>query len=144
MKGKEKCRILREIRRKIAEENDIPFVTRDCRYQGECRGTCPRCESELRQLEQALEARRSAGKRVTVAALCSGLILAGAGCSREQPPQVGPVELEGMAVEMTPEPTEPTEETVLAGEIYYPEQSEEPTADELDGMIASEEDGGHD
>ena len=41
MKGKEKCKILREIRRKIAEENDIPFVTRDCPYQGECGAPVP-------------------------------------------------------------------------------------------------------
>ena len=61
MRGKQKCRILKDIRRRIAEENDIPFVTRECGFQGECRGTCPRCESELRYLEQQLE--RRAGDR---------------------------------------------------------------------------------
>ena len=52
MSGKEKCRILKEIRRRIAEENDIALVTRECSYQGECRGSCPRCEAELRALEE--------------------------------------------------------------------------------------------
>ena len=39
MLGKEKCRILKEIRQKIADENDIPYVTHECKYQGECKGT---------------------------------------------------------------------------------------------------------
>lgn len=142
MKGKEKCKILREIRRKIAEENEIPFVTRDCPYQGECRGTCPRCESELRQLEQALEARRSVGKRITVAALCSGIILAGAGCTRNVLPGDEPTDIAGMMAEITPEPTE--EETTLLGEIAYPDESETPEDTELDGYVAADPSGEND
>lgn len=138
MLGKEKCRILKEIRQRIADENEIPYVTRECRHQGDCRGTCPRCESELRQLEQALEARRSAGKRITVAALCSGLILAGAGCTRSILPGGEPTDIAGMIEEITPEPTE--EVTTLQGEIAYPEESEKPEETELEGYIASTED----
>ena len=63
MIGKKKCRILKEIRQKIADENDIPYVTQECRFQGECSGTCPKCESELRYLEKQLAARAAAGKR---------------------------------------------------------------------------------
>ena len=81
MLGKSKCRILKDIRRRIAEENDIPYITRECTYQGECSGTCPRCESELRYLEQQLSLRASLGKLVAVAALCAGMTLAAAGCS---------------------------------------------------------------
>ena len=55
MNGKEKCRILREIRKQIALENDIRLVTEECTFKGECRGTCPKCESEVRYLEQQLE-----------------------------------------------------------------------------------------
>ena len=47
MKGKNKCKILKEIRQKIADENDIPYVTRECTYRGDCKGTCPKCEAEL-------------------------------------------------------------------------------------------------
>ena len=82
MLGKEKCRILKEIRRKIADENDIPFVTKECTYQGECKGTCPRCESELRYLEKQLAQRTALGRRITVVALCAGIAVAGAGCSQ--------------------------------------------------------------
>lgn len=80
MKGKNKCKILKEIRQKIADENDIPYVTRECTYQGECTGTCPKCEAELRYLEQELEKRRSLGKTVAVAAVAAGLSLSMAAC----------------------------------------------------------------
>jgi hypothetical protein len=52
MTGKNKCKILKEIRSKIAKENDIPFITKECTYQGQCKGTCPKCEQELVYLEQ--------------------------------------------------------------------------------------------
>ena len=81
MLGKQKCRILKEIRQKIADENDIPYVTQECRHQGNCSGTCPRCESELRYLEQQLERRAALGKRITVAALCAGMAFTGTACS---------------------------------------------------------------
>lgn len=81
MFGKKKCRILKEIRQKIADENDIPYVTHECRFQGECKGTCPRCESELRYLEKQLAARAAAGKRIAIAALCAGMTFGMAGCA---------------------------------------------------------------
>ena len=81
MKGKNKCKILKEIRQKIADENDIPYVTRECSYQGECRGTCPKCEAELRYLEQELEKRRRLGKTVAVAAVAAGLSLTLTACT---------------------------------------------------------------
>lgn len=80
MKGKQKCKILREIRRKIAEENDIALISKDCAYQGECRGTCPKCEAELHFLEQELEKRRRLGKAVTVAALAASLTVGLTAC----------------------------------------------------------------
>jgi hypothetical protein len=80
MRGKNKCKILKQIRQKIADENDIPYVTRECTYQGECRGTCPKCEAELRYLEQELEKRRRLGKTVAVAAVAAGLSLTMTAC----------------------------------------------------------------
>lgn len=80
MKGKNKCKILKEIRQRIADENDIPYVTRECSYQGACTGTCPKCEAELRYLEQELEKRRGLGKTVAVAAVATGLSLSLVGC----------------------------------------------------------------
>ena len=80
MLGKKKCKILREIRQKIADENDIPFVTEECRYKSDCKGTCPKCESELRYLEQQLEKRRAVGKAVTVSALALSVATSLGGC----------------------------------------------------------------
>ena len=79
MKGKNKCRILKEIRKAIAKENDIEYVTSECKYQGECIGTCPKCESEVKYLEAELEKRRSAGKSVVVAGIAASMILS-TGC----------------------------------------------------------------
>ena len=73
-RGKQTCRILREIRRQIAEANDIEFITSECQYQGECLGTCPKCEAEVRYLEQQLERKRMAGKAITVLGISAGLV----------------------------------------------------------------------
>ena len=35
MRGKNKCKLLKQIRQRIADENDIPFVTQECGYRGE-------------------------------------------------------------------------------------------------------------
>ena len=68
-RGKQTCKILKEIRRQIAEANDIEFVTSECRYKGECLGTCPKCEAEVRYLEQQLRSRSIAGKAVALAGI---------------------------------------------------------------------------
>lgn len=73
--GKETCRILKELRHKIAEANDIALETSECRFKGDCTGTCPRCEAEVRYLELQLAARRHAGKAVRLAGLAAGVII---------------------------------------------------------------------
>ena len=80
MAGKEKCRMLRDIRRQIAECNDIELITKECTYQGTCRGTCPKCEQEVRYLEEQLAMRRSAGMRIALAGVSIGAMLALSGC----------------------------------------------------------------
>ena len=55
MTGKEKCKILKEIRNKIAQENGIDFVASECTFEGECAGHCPQCDSEALFLENALK-----------------------------------------------------------------------------------------
>ena len=79
-RGKQTCKILKEIRRQIAEANDIEFVTSECRYKGDCLGTCPKCEAEVRYLEQQLRSRQLMGKAVVLAGLSAGMI-ALSGCS---------------------------------------------------------------
>lgn len=73
-RGKQTCKILKDIRRQIAEANDIKFITSECQYQGDCLGTCPKCEAEVRYLEQQLERKRMAGKVVTILGISAGLV----------------------------------------------------------------------
>lgn len=68
-RGKQTCKILKEIRRQIAEANGIEFITSECRYKGDCLGTCPKCEAEVRYLEQQLRARSLAGKAIALAGI---------------------------------------------------------------------------
>ena len=76
MRGKEVCRTLKEIRAEIARQNDIPWETKECGFEGECRGTCPRCEAEVRQLEEALAKRRRQRRRVTLRGIAAGFVSA--------------------------------------------------------------------
>lgn len=130
MLGKQKCKILKEIRQKIADENDIPYVTRECTHQGNCSGTCPRCESELRYLENQLQIRSSLGKKIKVAALCAGMALTAAGCStistvigNNKPGE----DLSGMVAYETPVPTQQETEEVFVteGEVPWTPREEE-------------------
>ncbi len=72
-KGKRTCKILKEIRAQIAAENDIAYVTSECKHQGDCAGTCPKCEAEVQYLERELEKRARLGKVVTVAGLAAAI-----------------------------------------------------------------------
>ena len=67
--GKEKCRKLREIRRLIAEVNDIPFEPAVCHHQGPCAGTCPVCDAEIIYLDSKLEERQRNGEKVILSGL---------------------------------------------------------------------------
>ena len=84
-KGKNKCRILRKIRAEIAKNNGVDYVIEECKHKGDCTGTCPKCESEVRALERELEARRNAGKRVLLAGVAAGIALTGAACTPDAP-----------------------------------------------------------
>ena len=67
--GKDICKELKAVRRKIAEENGIELEIPECTYNGPCKGTCPRCESEVRYLENELAMRIKIGKVASVAGL---------------------------------------------------------------------------
>lgn len=71
--GRKTCDILKAIRRRIAEANGISLEYRVCRHEGDCAGTCPRCEEEVRYLERQLDLRRMLGKSVALIGLSAGL-----------------------------------------------------------------------
>lgn len=91
MKGKEKCKALKELRQKIAEVNDIEYAVSECKHQGDCKGTCPKCEAELRYLERELERRTNLGKKVVLAGLsvCMAGVVSGCDDNEEKNPWSG-------------------------------------------------------
>lgn len=74
MFGKEKCKMLKEIRAEIARNNDINLVIEECTHQGKCKGTCPACEAEVAYLEEQLEKRKALGKAVCVAGISAAMV----------------------------------------------------------------------
>ena len=72
MKGKDICKRLKDIRLSIAEANEIEYTPAQCDHKGDCGGTCPQCEKEVRYLEQQLLRRNAIGKAAMVAGLALG------------------------------------------------------------------------
>ncbi len=72
-KGKEVCEYLKTIRKQIAKENGIELEERECQYEGSCKGTCPRCDAELKQLENAVTKRGILSKAAIVAGVTLSL-----------------------------------------------------------------------
>ena len=79
--GKALCKKLKEIRLRVARENDIPYQPAECHHKGDCAGTCPRCEAEVAYLEQQLQARRSLGKTAAVIGVGVGMAAMMNSCS---------------------------------------------------------------
>lgn len=69
MTGREKCQLLRLIRKQIAEANNIEFKTTECSYDGPCAGTCPKCDVEIRYLETQLKAKSANREGISIEGL---------------------------------------------------------------------------
>lgn len=123
-KGKDICKQLKDIRRQIASDNDIPLEEHECHYDGPCKGTCPRCDAELQYLETELGRRGKLSKAAIVAGVT--LSLAASACTTEGDP--------------APDP--------LTGAIYFPEDTtqcqdtEKAPSDDKTVRIDLEENGG--
>ena len=71
--GKGVCLILKGIRQKIADANGISYQPKECHHKGDCAGTCPACEEEIRYLERELKARKGNGFGMEVAGIAAGI-----------------------------------------------------------------------
>lgn len=71
--GRNTCNQLKAVRQKIAEANCIDFNPHECTFEGECSGTCPACEGEMRYIESELRRRSRLGKKIAVVGLAMGL-----------------------------------------------------------------------
>ncbi len=126
---KEKCRELKRVRAKIAEDLGVVLQQTECTYEGYCSGTCPKCKSEewklnaaimKKQMEEAdIKRRVAAAGLTTVAALCLS------GCNVTKPQVEGgisePETIEALEGDVVYIPTEETEETteILEGDVVY-------------------------
>ena len=139
MTGKQKCAILRQIRRDIAAKNDISITISECKHKGNCLGSCPKCESEVAALEKALELRRKNGKQVVIAGISAGLIAAN--CAACSDPFGHYDELEGdMYISST---SQETETEILMGDIAETDvQSDEYQV--IEGLITAPEESNND
>ena len=146
--GKEKCRILKQIRAEIARANDIEWVVSECKHKGNCKGTCPKCEQEVRELEAALAKRESLGKKVAVVGISASVALSVTGCFNPFPQTTDGVPMGDV---MPPETEDQTAcdtaiqgeeiqtdmgELIVPGEV--PETTEQETEEILMGDVAIE------
>ena len=150
-RGKVICKELKALRKQIADENDIPLEIKECTYEGPCRGTCPRCEAEVRYLENSLANRLRMGKVATVAGLALGL--ASCGGQQQADPATPPAPAssgEGTVATVDPQRPEVPEgpesrinvpdvgEIEVCGDVMLPD---DPPDDELLGVIEYIEEG---
>ena len=73
VKGKSTCKLLKSIRQQIADANGISYQPKECHHKGDCAGTCPACEAEIRYLERELKARKGNGFGMKVAGIAAGI-----------------------------------------------------------------------
>lgn len=122
MNGKSKCKLLKQIRRQIAAENDITYVTSECKFQGNCSGTCPKCEAEVRYLEEELRKRQQSGMKIAVAGIAAALVVTASGCM--------PVQTGGDPLPPSTHSTEPTEDLFMGMPDILPTDPTDPTENE--------------
>ena len=72
-KGRAICKVLKDVRQKIANENGISYHPEECHHKGECKGTCPGCEKEIRYLEEQLKNKQHSGLGLKVAGIAAGV-----------------------------------------------------------------------
>lgn len=73
-RGRDICNTLKAIRKQIADANGIAYSPEECHFTGECKGTCPKCEQDVRDLEYELRRRQIAGKAIKVVGIAAGLV----------------------------------------------------------------------
>lgn len=67
MTGKKKCKILREIRKQIAEDNYITYLSKDCGSDSfYCDGHCAITQAEERYLENEINDKASKGQHIRI------------------------------------------------------------------------------
>ena len=135
--GKKVCKILKEIRRQIAEKNDIALVISECHFQGECKGTCPKCEAEVRHLENELNKRKQLGKAVAIAGISLGVAGTFTGCGTPKQNQSTGNEAE-VTTEREAEMVNIDTVSIATVEGFKEEKKSEYTICRIDGLVTGD------
>ena len=72
-KGKDICKALKEVRQQIADANNIRYQPCECHHEGDCSGTCPACEQEIRYIENQLKERSHKGINTKVIGIAASI-----------------------------------------------------------------------
>lgn len=98
-KGKRICHALKELRKRIADANNIPFEIEECSHKGDCPGSCPKCDSELCYLMNFIDRLQEEGKPIVLEGLMSDeeLHKALSSVPVEQNTQEKPIEIKPLA-----------------------------------------------
>lgn len=120
---KEKCKELKQIRAKMAEDLGVELHQTECTYEGYCSGTCPKCMQEELKLNAAIMKKQleesDIKRRVAAAGLTTAAALCLSGCNTAP---LGQLEGDVQYV--------PSSEEIAGGMSYLPPE------DELTGAIA--------
>ena len=82
-KHRKKCEHLKEIRKNVAKAIGVELNQSECTFEGDCKGTCPKCRQEEQKLSKAL---------LAGSAVAAGMALKLSGCTNKVEE---PIELEG-------------------------------------------------
>ena len=84
--GKSICASLKQVRSAWPTPTVLYMPPKNATLRGDCNGTCPACEAEVRYLEHQLDLLRKAGKAVTVMGVALGITLT-TGCKQTNNPK---------------------------------------------------------
>ena len=72
-RGKDICKTLKGVRQQIADANNIRYQPCECHHEGDCSGTCPACEQEVRYIESQLKERSHKGINTKVIGIAASI-----------------------------------------------------------------------
>ena len=128
--GKSICAALKQVRKRVADTNGIVFAPKECHFEGNCNGTCPACEAEVRYLEHQLNLLRKAGKAVTVMGVALGMTFT-TGCKQGNSPK---------ALQETQDSVQPSEYQITTGLVFPKERTTcsetDSVSEDVSGMIS--------
>lgn len=128
-KGKQKCEMLKLIRKRIAEQNGIEYQPTSCHHHGECLGSCPKCEAETRLLQKQLILKQKEGRALHIVGIATSLLALSA-CS--SPTSNRPVAEESEEVDSAFIAAYFENDDAMQGDFIYPPQ----LFDSLDDLSA--------